>query len=135
MEIKVIRKTFSEESTIGDLLINGTFFCYTLEDKDRRLETGGTKVFGVTAIPRGKYTVILSFSNRFQKYLPEILNVPGFAGIRIHTGNKASDSEGCILLGTTKSVNSIGMSKVAFEKFMSELKKVEKKEKITIEIV
>jgi hypothetical protein len=87
MELKVIRKIFTNKSTIGELHINGKFFCYTLEDKDRYVEQGGKKEFGITAIPRGTYSVVLSFSNRFQKYLPEILNVPQFVGIRMHTGN------------------------------------------------
>lgn len=142
MEIKVIRKTFTEVSTIGELHINGTFFCYTLEDKDRDAnkdgdlnDAGEAKVYGLTAIPRGKYNLVLSFSNRFQKYLPEIQKVPGFEGIRIHAGNKAEDSHGCILLGTTKGTNFIGASVAAMTKFMAELKRVEKTEKITIEII
>jgi hypothetical protein len=99
------------------------------------MEAGGQKVHGLTAIPRGKYTLVNSFSNRFQKYLPEILNVPGFAGIRIHPGNKAEDSEGCILVGTTKGVDFIGNSRNAFASLHSKIKAVEKKEKITIEIL
>jgi len=142
MEIKVIRKTFSKESTIGELHINGKFFCYTLEDFDRDSnkdgdldDAGEAKVYGLTAIPRGKYNLVLSFSNRFQKYLPEIPNVKGFEGIRIHAGNKAADSHGCILLGTTKGENFIGASVAAMTRFMAELKRVEKTEKITIEIM
>lgn len=142
MEIKVIRKTFTKESTIGEMFINGTFFCYTLEDYDRDSnkdgdlnDTGETKVYGLTAIPRGIYKLVLSFSNRFQKYLPEIQNVKGFEGIRIHAGNKAADSHGCILLGTTKGTDFVGASVAAMTKFMAELKRVEKTEKITIEII
>ena len=134
MELKVIRKIFTNKSTIGELHINGKFFCYTLEDKDRYVEQGGKKEFGITAIPRGTYNVVLSFSNRFQKYLPEILNVPQFAGIRMHTGNKPEDTEGCILVGKIKMKDFIGESGKTFSAFMAELKKVEKKEKITIEI-
>jgi len=134
MELKVIRKIFTNKSTIGELHINGKFFCYTLEDKDRYVEQGGVKEFGITAIPRGTYNVVLSFSNRFQKYLPEILNVPQFAGIRMHTGNKPEDTEGCILVGKIKMKDFIGESGKTFSAFMAELKKVEKKEKITIEI-
>jgi hypothetical protein len=142
MEIKVIRKTFTNESTIGELSINGKFFCYTLEDFDRDInkdgdldDAGEAKVYGLTAIPKGTYKVILSFSNRFQKYLPEVLNVKGFEGIRIHAGNKAADSHGCILLGATKSNNFVGASVATMTKFMAELKKVEKTEKITLTIL
>ena len=134
MEIHVKRKIFTNKSTISELSINGTFFCFTLEDTDRYLEQGHQKIFGLTAIPRGTYNVVLSFSNRFQKYLPEIQNVPGFKGIRMHTGNKPEDTEGCILVGKIKTKDFIGESAKAFNAFMAELKKVEKKEKINITI-
>lgn len=136
MNIKVIRKEFTENSTIGELYINDKFFCYTLEDKDRKLESAGAKakVQDKTAIPRGEYQVVMSFSNRFKTYMPELLNVPYFAGIRIHSGNTAAHSEGCILLGATKSKDFVGNSRVTVAKFYSELKKVEKKEKIFITI-
>jgi hypothetical protein len=141
MEILVKRTTFTKDSTIGELSINGKFFCYTLEDYDRDINKDGdlddvneAKVYGLTAIPRGTYNLIISFSNRFQKYLPEIQKVAGFEGIRIHAGNKAEDSHGCILLGTTKGSNFVGASVLAMNKFMAELKRVEKKEKITIVI-
>lgn len=135
MELKLIRETFTEKSTIGSLYVNGIFFCYTLEDKDRKLESGGVKEYAKTAIPRGKYKVINSFSNRFKKYLPELVNVPQFAGIRIHAGNTAEHSEGCILVGSTKAVDFIGNSKVTFDKLMKAIQAVEKIEKINIEIV
>jgi len=134
MEIQVKRKIFTNKSTIGELSINGKFFCYTLEDKDRYLETGTQKVFGETAIPRGTYNVVLSYSNRFKKYLPELQNVPQFAGIRMHTGNKPEDTEGCLLVGKIKSKDAIFESAKSFKEFMAELKKVEKKEKINITI-
>jgi hypothetical protein len=134
MELKVIRETFTEKSTIGSLYVNGIFFCYTLEDKDRKLESGGVKEYAKTAIPRGKYKVVLSFSNRFKKYLPELVNVPQFAGIRIHAGNTADHSEGCILVGSTKGSEFIGNSRVTFEKLMNVIKRIEKVEKINITI-
>jgi hypothetical protein len=134
MELKLIRETFTEKSTIGSLYVNGIFFCYTLEDKDRKLEPGGVKEYAKTAIPRGKYKVVLSFSNRFKKYLPELINVPQFAGIRIHPGNTADHSEGCILVGSTKAADFIGNSKVTFDKLMKVIQRVEKIEKINISI-
>jgi hypothetical protein len=134
MELKLIRETFTEKSTIGSLYVNGIFFCYTLEDKDRKLESGGVKEYAKTAIPRGKYKVVLSFSNRFKKYLPELVNVPQFAGIRIHAGNTADHSEGCILVGATKTVDFIGQSQVTFGKLMKAIQAVEKIEKINITI-
>lgn len=132
MELKLIRKEFTDRSTIGELYVNGKFECFTLEDKDRKLESGGKKEYAVTAIPIGTYQVVNSFSNRFQKYLPELINVPQFTGVRIHPGNKAEDSEGCILVGTTKAKDFIGNSRVAFASLFSKIKAVEKKEKITL---
>lgn len=134
MELKLIRETFTDKSTIGSLFVNGIFFCYTLEDKDRKLESGGVKEYAKTAIPRGKYKVINSFSNRFKKYMPELVNVPQFAGIRIHSGNTADHSEGCILVGSTKAVDFIGNSKVTFDKLMKVIQRVEKIERINITI-
>jgi len=134
MKIKVVRTTFTDNSTIGELFVNGVFECYTLEDKDRKLESGGKKVYAKTAIARGLYTLILSFSSRFQKHLPEILNVADFVGIRMHSGNKPEDSEGCILVGSTKSKDFVGNSRNTMTALMTKIKAVEKKEKITIEI-
>ena len=74
MRLDLIRKTFTEYSTIGDLLIDGKFYRYTLEDMYR-----DKKIKGVTAIPYGTYEVIINFSNRFQKPMPLLLNVPNFS--------------------------------------------------------
>lgn len=65
-----------------------------------------------TAIPRGIYKVILSYSNRFKRILPELLSVKGFAGIRIHSGNKAVDTHGCILVGDNTEKGKVTGSKV-----------------------
>jgi hypothetical protein len=141
MELKVIRKEFTDVSTIGELHINGEFFCFTLEDKDRDLyqqqpiqDIAKAKIFGKTAIPYGKYDLALTYSNRFQKYMPQVLNVPGFDGIRIHAGNTDVDTLGCILCGMNKATDKIFESKIAIEKLYPILKNAEKKEKITIEI-
>ena len=108
----VIRLVGSESFTPGVLYFNNVRLCVTCEDEDRRLETSledvaSRKVYGKTAIPRGKYKLITSFSNRFQRVLPEVLNVPGFTGIRIHGGNKAEDSHGCILVGKVRTATGI----------------------------
>ena len=139
MEIKLIRESFGDTFTEGKLLIDNVFECYTVEDTDRKMEDDLTvKVNGKTAIPRGRYEVVLSMSNRFKKVLPEILNVPGFAGIRVHSGNSSIDTEGCIILG---SVNDkldddwIGGSKIALTQFMAKLETAkENNEKVYIEI-
>jgi hypothetical protein len=85
----------NETGTPGDLIINRKVFCHTLEDVSRPFSE--KKIPGQTAIYEGTYEIVLSFSNRFQKVLPEILNVPRFSGIRMHGGNTVADTEGCIL--------------------------------------
>lgn len=85
--------------TKGIMYANGVKLGYTCEDPDRFLESGGEKIPGKTAIPRGRYRVIISFSNRFQRMMPEVLDVPQFTGVRIHGGNTVKDTEGCPLLG------------------------------------
>jgi hypothetical protein len=98
--------------------IDGAFECYTLEDVVR---PNGEKVYGQTAIPEGRYQIKLTMSNRFKIVLPLLENVPNFEGVRIHPGNTAADTDGCILVGQTKTSNSIGSSRVAFDKLFSRL--------------
>ena len=98
---------FAETFTLGRLYLDGKHFGFTCEDKDRKLEKGGEKVYGKTAIPRGKYKVIVSFSQRFKKPMPLLLGVPGFEGIRIHGGNTSDNTEGCPLLGAHRTPNGV----------------------------
>lgn len=98
MRLTIIRTHYTPESTAGVMLADDNFLGFTLEDTVRT----GPKVPGKTAIPAGRYGLTLSMSNRFQKMLPEILTVPGFAGVRIHGGNTAADTEGCILVGRSR---------------------------------
>lgn len=137
MELKVVRSVKNETSTFGKMYLNDEFYAYTCEDTVRDLNGDASKkIKGQTAIDAGKYEVVLSFSNHFQKYLPLLINVPCFEGIRIHGGNTAEDSLGCILIGANgdlKSCISNCASKV--NSLVAALKAVEKKEKIWIEIV
>lgn len=89
----------AESFTPGVMYANGLRFCFTCEDQDRLLEKGGMKVKTRTAIPRGTYPLTTSLSVRFGKELPEVQNVPQFSGVRCHGGNRAEDTEGCILVG------------------------------------
>ena len=109
MLIEVKRLYKKKDYTIGKMYINGEYFCDTLEDTDRGLAQGmplselkEMKEYGKTAIPTGEYELKVTFSNRFQKYLPQLMNVPAFSGVRIHSGNTHADTEGCILCGKNK---------------------------------
>ncbi len=130
MNLKLVRKRFTEDSTIGVLSVNGKTECFTLEDKVRAI-----KLAGKTAIPTGIYEITITFSDRFKKPLPLLLNVPHFTGIRIHSGNTAGDTEGCILVGQTQGKDFIGNSKAAFKPLFAKLEAALKKEKIFIEVV
>lgn len=128
--IRVIRDTYTNKSTIGKLYVNDKLICDTLEDTVRDLnrdgdllDVGEKKVYGETAIPSGTYKMIINMSPRFKKLLPRLLNVPGYDGVLIHTGNLPADTHGCILVGT-RGDNCIkgGTSTLSMNKLMTELK-------------
>lgn len=95
MKLRLVRKPTTPEYTEGDLYVNGEWFAHTLEDTVRK----GKKVYGQTAIPAGTFKVAATWSNRFKKVMTQILDVPGFEGIRIHQGTTAAHSLGCPLIG------------------------------------
>lgn len=130
MNLFLQRIAQTPEYTIGRLEINGKFFCHTLEDAVRE-----QKIAGKTAIPAGTYQVIVNRSPRFKRDLPLLLDVPDFEGIRIHRGNTAKDTSGCILVG----INSKKGMVLESTKYEIELTKILKKaqqngDTITIEI-
>lgn len=96
LNLRLSRHTFTETETLGNLLVGGKMYCYTLEDRVRK--PGEVKVHGQTAIPAGRYEVVVDMSNRFKRLMPRLLNVPGFEGIRMHGGNTHIDSYGCPLV-------------------------------------
>lgn len=120
MELALKRYECGAEVTHGKLYVNGDFQCDILEDMDRQLENGGEKVYGQTCIPRGRYRVTLTYSNRFNRVLPLLNDVPQFSGIRIHPGNSIADTEGCLLPGTRKD-NLVLKSRDAFNALFSRL--------------
>lgn len=141
MELLLKRIAKKDNYTIGKLYIDGKYFCDTLEDKDRGLtkdmslsEMQKTKVYGKTAIPTGKYQVVITYSNRFKKYMPLLLNTPGFAGVRLHAGNSEKDTEGCVLLGVNKVVGKVIQSRIYTNKLYSILNKACKRQKVYITI-
>jgi hypothetical protein len=141
MTIQIQRPPISNsKSTISKLFINGEYFCDTIEDRDRNLKSSDTlgyiknvKVKHETAIPYGTYQLVMSYSQRFEKYLPELLNVPGFDGIRIHPGNTELDSSGCILPGV-KDTDKVVNSRLTMQKLQTKINSVIKKEKIFVVI-
>ena len=137
MELELTRKVRTNNSTIGELSINDIFECFIIEDKDRGLRKDMTlselinkKVHGNTAIPSGRYEVVISFSNRFKKMLPLLMDVPAYAGIRIHPGNTAADTEGCLLPGRNKGTDAVTSSRLAFTALSEKLKAAASVEKI-----
>jgi hypothetical protein len=115
--------------------------CFILEDVDRGLdssmnlaEIAAQKVYGKTAIPAGRYEVVITWSNRFKRLLPLLLNVKGFTGIRMHVGNYATNTDGCLLPGTGVTKDMVVNSVRAFEALNAKLTEAVKKEKVFITI-
>lgn len=140
MELRVERKWKKEKYTIGNLYVDGKFFCNTMEDKDRGLRQDlplsvnqKRKVQNETAIPTGRYRVTLGVkSPRFSQkaaykfcdgYVPRLINVPAFDGVLIHIGNTERDSAGCILVGENKAKGKVLNSTETFHKLYDVLKK------------
>jgi len=118
------------EYTVGRLAIDGMYLCDTLEDKVRDLnkdgdldDEGETKIPGFTAIPFGRYRVIITRSPKFQRELPEILDVHNFTSIRIHAGNSSADSAGCVLVGENKIKGRLVNSRYWESQLMERLKR------------
>lgn len=106
MNIVLKRIAKRDTYTIGQLYIDGQYWCDTLEDRVRDLSKE-RKVAGETAIPAGTYDVVVNISPKFKRLLPRLLSVPHFEGVLIHRGNTAADSAGCILVGENKAVGKV----------------------------
>jgi hypothetical protein len=133
VHLKVIRTDFTSKYTMGKLYVDDQYFCNTLEDTVRE---SGVKVYGETAIPAGKYNVIITFSPKFKRELPLLLNVPNFEGIRIHNGSYPEDSEGCILVGDSFGPGMLTNSKKTINELMDLLSVYEVRQyKFSIEII
>lgn len=138
MKLELERVQLDPDVTIGSLSVDGDWQCWVCEDAVRELPGKSVyqwKVPGQTAIPYGTYKIDITPSNRFKRDLPILLSVPGFDGIRIHPGNTAADTEGCLLPGLDRMAKSVGRSRMAFDALFSKLKEAKNKgEPITIEI-
>lgn len=138
MELSLKRGPSLQGATLGDLCADGVWQCFTLEDVVREPDvhafdsgfrtTAGHaewvaswKIPKVTAIPRGRFRVTITFSLHFGRDLPLINGVPGFDGVRMHSGNKAADTEGCILVGQTKEANLLYKSRLAFDSLYAKI--------------
>lgn len=134
MNLTLDRDQRDDDCTIGRLSIDGEFFCFALEDAVRGDDE--PKVYGETAIPFGAYEVVITKSPRFGRMLPLLLNVAGFGGVRIHPGNDAGDTEGCILVGMDREPKRIGRSRLAFDALFAKLEAAQRRgEKIMLEIL
>jgi hypothetical protein len=131
MEVmRLKRTTFTGKSTMGELYLpDGSFACHTLEDVVRDY-----KIPKQTAIPEGKYEVIVGWSNRFQRLMPRLLDVPFYKGILIHSGNTPSHSEGCILVGRKAGEDAIFESIPAFDTLFPIIRKLAEKGKLFIDV-
>ena len=119
MKLILTRIARKAEYTIGRLEDeNGKRICDTLEPTGRDYKGGEMKIPKKSAIPEGSYRVVVTKSWRFQKYLPLLVGVPGFEGVRIHSGNTSRDTEGCILVGQNLQVGKVLWSRITLEKLM-----------------
>lgn len=140
MKLTLKRIALRQTYTIGKLYINDAYFCDTLEDtvrdtnKSGKFDNGEQKIKGKTAIPYGTYEIKWTYSPRFKKYTPQLMNVPSFEGIRIHAGNTSADTEGCLILGKNKQVGKVLNSRATINKFYPIIKEACSNGKVTIEI-
>lgn len=140
MELLLNRIFRGDEYTIGHLYIDGDYYCDVLEDTDRGLSSDMSeeqikkiKIYSKTAIPTGRYKVEVTYSPKFKRYLPILLNVKGFTGIRIHSGNTPEDTFGCLLVGYNKEKGKVLNSRVTSDKLTALLRNCTKEIYITIE--
>lgn len=135
IRLPTIKVPGGESFTPGELYVDGLRTCFTCEDEDRRLEKQGVKVYGKTAIARGVYDLEVSYSNRFKRELPAVLGVESFTGIRMHGGNRAEDSLGCILLGQVRTSAGVAKCAATVERVISMIKAAEQRnERVTLEV-
>ena len=138
MKIELVRIAFKDTYTIGKLYVDGKYFSDVLEDVDRGLDSSMSeseilkkKVKGQTAIPTGHYVINITYSPKYKRMMPLLLDVKGFSGIRIHSGNTAKDTEGCLLVGKNKQVGKVLESRDTYQRLF---KMMEGQKEITIDI-
>lgn len=144
MKLTLKRKFLGDKYTVGDLFIDGKFFCNTIEDKVRELPAACPytpkgqsckckgKIYAKTAVPVGTYKVTLEYSPRFKRKLPLLHNVPHFIGILIHSGNDESASAGCLIVGNNTVKGKVTESRATSDKLNAILSK---ETQITIKVI
>lgn len=138
MKLKLVRKYRKETYTIGKLYVDGVYFCDVIEDRDRGLDDSMSladimvkKRYGETAIPYGTYKIEITYSPKYKRMMPLIKDVKGFSGIRIHSGNTAKDTLGCLIVGKNTKVGMVTESRATYNKLFALMKD---KKDISIEI-
>ena len=140
MKLTLKRIALRPTYTIGKLYLDDLFFCDTIKEtvrdlnKNGKFDNGEKKIHSKTAIPYGTYEIKWTYSPRFKKYTPQLMNVPSFEGIRIHAGNTSADTEGCLILGKNKQVGKVLNSRATINKFYPIIKEACSNGKVTIEI-
>lgn len=144
MELTLARKIFNADSTEGNLLINGKWFCHVIEDVVRAKPgkwNKSLKVYAKTAIPYGRYPVMVTWSPKFKRRLTAISNVPDFTGIRIHNGRNEKSSAGCPIIsyinddGPNGLKNAVINDKKAMNDLVKLVEEAQKTEKVWINII
>ena len=140
MKLTLRRIAFRDTYTIGKLYIDGVYFSDVIEDTDRGLDDTMSvedilklKVKGETAIPTGIYEVTITYSPKYKRLMPLINNVKGYSGIRIHSGNTAKDTEGCLIVGKNTKVGMVTDSRITYNALFKRLQQA-KNQKIIIDI-
>lgn len=129
MNVVIERKWKKDTYTIGRVYVNGEFYANSMEDRDRGLtkdmplkEIQRIKVYGETAIPTGEYIVKMTYSPKYRRVMPQIMDVPGWSGVRLHSMNTAKDSEGCIGFGKNDKPGWISNSRSYMKAFEDRLR-------------
>jgi hypothetical protein len=138
VKLKLERKFLNENSTEGNLYVDGKWFCHVIEDKVRAKPgewDNSHKVYAKTAIPYGNYQVLVTWSNRFKRMLPLLINVPDFQGIRIHNGRTETSSAGCLIVSYKAGKGYVINDKKAMNDLTDMISEAQKKSKVFIEIV
>lgn len=138
MDLRLVRDIFTPRSTTGKLSIDGRHECFVLEDVCRQPDPAvwlpEFKVSRQTAIPYGRYEVIVNFSGRFRRPLPLLLDVPSFTGVRIHPGNSDVDTDGCLLPGLDRRQDWVIESHRAFGLLFIQIEAALRREKVWLTI-